>query len=95
MASEMIKWMANKLSDQLKGDSRKNFLDALKHNQEFVVKVFAQDVERLAMNYTMETKKTIGWHCAKEDPNCFETCAKAIKDYMHDEMLVEELATIE
>ncbi len=95
MASDQIKWMAKKLFSLLEGEARQNFLKSLKYDRDFVVRVFAQDVEGLMMEYTMSEHKATFVNVDKGDQNVFITCAKNIAEYMHEEMLKDELAQIE
>jgi hypothetical protein len=91
-ATEMVKWMARKLSDGVKGSARKNFLEALRNDQEYVIEIFAHDVEGLSMNYCMETGQQAYLNREEGDRDPYVSCAKAILAYMCDEMLKDELS---
>ena len=95
MASGMVEWMANKLSDQIKGlDARRKFFNDLKHNRDYVVDIFSNDIDQLLMEYTFKKGKVTVLHAKSGDANVFVTCAKEIAAYMHDELFKDEIASI-
>jgi hypothetical protein len=95
MVTDLIVWMAEKLNKLVPSTGRSKFLDDLMNNEDFVVNVFACDVESLIAEYTCKTGEVTCLNTAGGDKNCFVTCAKAIVRYMKDEMLKDELAALE
>lgn len=89
----MTKWMAEKLSSSIQGESRKFFLKQFLENPDFVVAVFSRNVEPLIMEYAMyQSENVLILNASAGDPNVFVSQAKKIVEYMRDELLKEELA---
>ncbi len=94
MQVEMIKWMAEKLFDLFKGETRQVFLDNLKNEPDLVVRTFSYDIDLLLMRYSKETSRRAEAVAENDDVSAFVSCARAIVAYMRHDLLKEELESI-
>jgi len=95
MDKDLIIWLGKKLNDLIPKEGRQRFLNDLKNNQEYVVKIFAHDLDNLFMQYMLETKNgELIVSAVEGDPNVYVTYAKAVVAHMRDELLKSELESV-
>ena len=89
-----IAWLAEKFSSMLKDDARQRFLSSLKHTPEYVVKVFAHDMDQMLMEYTFAKGGVAVANSLDSNDDAYTSLAKVVVKYMTDEFLKEELTEI-
>jgi len=96
MEDSQVKWMAEKVSEELQGDDREEFLKALKADRASIIRGITMASDRLMALYALE-QPGLGvesFSSEPEDANVFVAVGRRVTEYLENTLMKDELAQI-